>query len=999
MIYLALAALVAAALFRLWKGLAELQSSVVGLSARIERLERLRSNDEQAAQAHTAPATPPSVSRTPVQATAPPPLAPPQHAAQPLVSAVRPVVPPPVTPAPVAPAPAPAPPAFEHTRDAIEARIGSRWLLYVGIAAIVIGVAYFEKLAIENHWVSNTARVIQGGLLGIALVVAGSRFTRAGYRLYGQLVSGGGIAVLYVVDYAAFNLYHLLSQLPAFALMSAITLLAAWLADRQRSQGLALAAVGGGFVTPFLLGSGSDAEVALFGYDAILIAGTILLARRRDWPTLTLVSYFFTLLTVGAWAFTFYRDSKFLTTELFLTLFCAMFLYILYATRESGHPAARIQRGILWTAPALYHVASLLILGSHSTDLLVYLVLMGALGVIVSVRGGSRVRLAIWLAIAVPLLAWSNSLSLTRGWLQSGMVAWISVYVFNLAGLLEIQYRSERSFNAAEIALLHLNSLAAFTGMYLLLESVGAQSAGLAAAMALVQSIPAAISWRRDREQGLHFLAVAFSFIAVALAQQLDAAWITAGCAAEGTGVIALGLFARRVWVRRAGLAISAIAIARLIAIQFQEPSVDQLMILNQRSALGAFFVVLAGGLTWLHERLSEPGRRRLDTGVGLSTAALLLFSLTASEIVAYWQLHTPPAFEPASQLIAAGLLFGAALMGLGLRRQQEWMRGIGGALTALSAFALFAVQLEPSPANYTAILNGRVAASVFGIVVLYVLVRLHRGLGAVVQDLEVNIAVLMTTASLLTLSLLTSEINAFWSARGAAGAWSITHDALQATAWAAVGGFLIWRGLLSRHLWVRVVGGLLLGIAIIRVLVVQFTTPAFDYLIIANARVISALVLAAILFGLARLYGRAAEGSEARYSVAALRLLANVIGLTLLTSEITAYWHLHDLHLSSASSPNSFFAREMMLSITWAVYATILIVVGLKKRYAPIRYFAIAVFAVTIVKVFAVDLADLDRLYRVASIIGLGILLLVTAFLYQRLRIGEADETVESVR
>ena len=994
MIYLALAALLAAGLFRLWKHLAELQSSVVELSARIERLERLRSRDEQAAQTRTAIATPPAAPRAPVQATTPAPAGPPPRVPQPPAPAVRPVVASPVVPAPVVPAPTPAPPPVEHTRDAIEARIGSRWLLYVGIAAIVIGVAYFEKLAIDNHWVSNAARVIQGGLLGIALVVAGSRFSRVGYRLYGQLVSGGGIAVLYVVDYTAFNLYHLISQLPAFALMSTITLLAAWLADRQRSQGLALVAVGGGFVTPFLLGSGRDAEVALFGYDAILIAGTILLSRRREWPTLNVVSYGFTLLTVGAWASTYYSDAKYLTTELFLTLFCAMFLFILYATRGSTHPAARTERGILWTAPALYHVASLLILGSHSTDLLVYLVLMGALGVIVSVRGGSPVRLVIWFAVAVPLLAWTDSPSLTHGWLRSGMVAWISVYAFNLAGVLEIQFR-ERTFNAADIALLHLNSLAAFAGMYLLLESVGAQGAGLAAAMALVQGIPAAISWRRDREQGLHFLAVGFSFVAVALAQQLEAPWITAGWAAEGAGVIALGLFGRRVWVRRAGLAVSAIATARLITIQFQEPSVDQLLILNQRAALGAFFVALAGGLTLLQERLSEPGERRLETGVGLSTAVLLLFSLTASEIMAYWQLHTPPAFEPASQLIAAGFLFGAALMGIGLRRQQEWMRGIGGVVTALSAFALFAVQLEPSPATYTTILNGRVAAGAFGIAVLYALVRLHRAFGAVVQDLEVNIAVLTTTASLLTLSLLTSEINAFWSARGAASAWSITHDALQATAWAAVGGFLMWRGLLSRHMWVRVVGGLLLGIAVVRVLVVQFSRPDFDYLIIANARVISALVLAAILFGLARLYGRSAEGSEARYGVAALRLLANVIGLTLLTSEITAYWHLHDLrHLSSASSPNSFFAREMMLSITWAVYATTLIVVGLQKRYAPIRYFGIAVFAVTIVKVFAVDLADLDRLYRVASIIGLGILLLVTAFLYQRLRVGEAAET-----
>jgi uncharacterized membrane protein len=79
-------------------------------------------------------------------------------------------------------------------------------------------------------------------------------------------------------------------------------------------------------------------------------------------------------------------------------------------------------------------------------------------------------------------------------------------------------------------------------------------------------------------------------------------------------------------------------------------------------------------------------------------------------------------------------------------------------------------------------------------------------------------------------------------------------------------------------------------------------------------------------------------------------------------------------------------FAREMTLSLTWAVYATILVIVGLVRRYAPIRYFAMTVFAVTIFKVFAVDLAELDRIYRVLTIIGLGITLLVTSFLYQKL-------------
>ena len=61
-----------------------------------------------------------------------------------------------------------------------------------------------------------------------------------------------------------------------------------------------------------------------------------------------------------------------------------------------------------------------------------------------------------------------------------------------------------------------------------------------------------------------------------------------------------------------------------------------------------------------------------------------------------------------------------------------------------------------------------------------------------------------------------------------------------------------------------------------------------------------------------------------------------------------------------------------------------------MRTRYAPIRYFAMAVFAVTIVKVFVVDLAELDRIYRVLSIIGLGLTLLLTSYLYQRLNAEE---------
>jgi uncharacterized membrane protein len=74
-----------------------------------------------------------------------------------------------------------------------------------------------------------------------------------------------------------------------------------------------------------------------------------------------------------------------------------------------------------------------------------------------------------------------------------------------------------------------------------------------------------------------------------------------------------------------------------------------------------------------------------------------------------------------------------------------------------------------------------------------------------------------------------------------------------------------------------------------------------------------------------------------------------------------------------------------MMLSAAWVTYAALLVVIGMRGRYAPIRYFAIALFGVTLVKVFLVDLQTLGGIYRVAGFLVVGLILLIVSFLYQR--------------
>ena len=78
---------------------------------------------------------------------------------------------------------------------------------------------------------------------------------------------------------------------------------------------------------------------------------------------------------------------------------------------------------------------------------------------------------------------------------------------------------------------------------------------------------------------------------------------------------------------------------------------------------------------------------------------------------------------------------------------------------------------------------------------------------------------------------------------------------------------------------------------------------------------------------------------------------------------------------------------RSATLSVLWAVYAFTAMAWGLWRKKAPLRVGAILLFSVTVLKVLVVDLADLDALYRILSVLVLGATLLIASFLYARFR------------
>ena len=75
----------------------------------------------------------------------------------------------------------------------------------------------------------------------------------------------------------------------------------------------------------------------------------------------------------------------------------------------------------------------------------------------------------------------------------------------------------------------------------------------------------------------------------------------------------------------------------------------------------------------------------------------------------------------------------------------------------------------------------------------------------------------------------------------------------------------------------------------------------------------------------------------------------------------------------------------KLGLTILWGVYALMLIVWGIYKKQKHLRLAAIALFVITLVKLFMYDLAESGTITKTVSFISLGAILLLVSYLYHR--------------
>ncbi|HEX5154715.1 MAG TPA: DUF2339 domain-containing protein [Parafilimonas sp.] len=209
----------------------------------------------------------------------------------------------------------------------IEKFIGENLINKIGIAVLILGIAFFVKYAIDKEWINEVGRISIGLFCGIVLIFLSYRL-RKNYRSFSSVLVGGGLTVFYFTIAFAFHQYNLLSQSAAFIIMVIITAFAVALSILYDRIELAILATIGGFITPFLVSRGEGNYMVLFTYLTILNAGLIVLAFYKRWQALPFIAFVFTAIIYGGWIFnnSLKADFPYAGTFLFGSLFYAMFL-------------------------------------------------------------------------------------------------------------------------------------------------------------------------------------------------------------------------------------------------------------------------------------------------------------------------------------------------------------------------------------------------------------------------------------------------------------------------------------------------------------------------------------------------------------------------------------------------------------------------------------------------------------------------------------------------
>jgi uncharacterized membrane protein len=485
--------------------LEDLKRRVAELTQRVYRLE-------QASGTVTAAAPPPQPAITkPAPPPALPKVTPPAEVKIPLTGSQR---------------------ATAAFADAdLEAKIGSQWLNRIGVFALLIGAAYFLKLAFDNGWIGPSGRVAIGLIAGITLVFFANRVHAKGMRYFAYSLAAVGIGVMYLSLWAAFQLYHLIPGGVAFLAMIVVTASAATLALRLDAQILAVVALAGGFATPVLLSTGVNRPVELFTYLFVLNVAAVVLVAIKPWRRLLAGCFWATWVYYFGWHSTFFTLDQ--TT---IAVFYSAAFFLLFATlpivrklhalngRDIGWGSSKTFVSVALFNPVVFFVALFATFESQTgyrNTLAIAAVALGAFYIAVArmatpaesaEKGVSPFIRWLHLAIAIGFLTIAIPLKLEAHWITMAWFAESAVLLY-IGARLDHAFLKSAAMAALSLGVFRLLVLDDFHPQHLIFN---ARMATYALALTILGVITYQVRKERD-ENHPAYLVSSIAFNALAL--------------------------------------------------------------------------------------------------------------------------------------------------------------------------------------------------------------------------------------------------------------------------------------------------------------------------------------------------------------------------------------------------------------------------------------------------------------------------------------------------
>jgi uncharacterized membrane protein len=879
----------------------------------------------------------------------------------------------------------------------LEERLGGRLFIWIGGIALALAGAFLFKYSIDQGWLGPKVRCALGAALGAALL-GGGEWMRSREGRIAQSLSAAGVAVLYASLFASISLYELIDPTVGFLLLAGLTAGAIALALRQ-GPFVGLLGLAGGFLTPAIVHSNHPNALVLFAYLFAIQLGNQVLMRRRGWWWPSAIAVGGGFLWAAIWLGAMARDWS---QDAWLAVFLLATSATAAWTQRAVAVPARLENWtpVHWQPPITHAFALLLMTGLVATagyDLYGWLFFgLLAAGQLALARFGVEQEPLAALASALAallLLGWPIAsveftadtsrfvgVALSIGglfafggfgalWGARQPVRWALLSVLSTAAFFLIAYARLR--DVAELPPWGLISLAIAALAVVAAEFVGRHRAA---------------SRSYEESLGVYALA-ASSFIAFAIPVELEHAWIAVAWSLLLPAIAWIESRLHITWFRYAAWVAAGLVMARLLPGPWiLDFPIGTTPIFNWLLYGYGVPLVAFGAAAWLFRReLDDALVTVLEAG-----AVAIVFLLVTLELHHFFQggltyrfnfgLVEISSFAVAWLLVALGLARAARL---DPRPARLWgMRVVTGlAATALIGGSLLAVNplIAFEPVGDWPLLNWLPFAYALPALLLAAVAReieasAERGLATWLQGL----------AGFLGLLFVSLEIRQLFQGRVLMlGDIGLAELSCLVIAWLLIALGLFRLSAHVRQAQFLVMARALMGLAVTALVLGSLLSanpllsaqdvggwPLLNWLIPAYA--VPAL-LVAILSG-------HLQDPKRPWIALAPASLALLLGFAFVTLELRQWFQGSRLDLGGVSS-----AENYAYSVGWILYGVALLVAGILRGGATLRWASLAIVVLAMGKVFLFDASQLTGLYRVASFLGLGLSLMAIGYVYQR--------------